>query len=482
MAIEKLYFIISILVVGAFSLTLSSCGDDEDPIIDPVPMDCDDGCEYTVDTWDETTGQCVFTLTAPDCDDNDASTMDSYNETNCTCVNTPVGTTTNTMFTVDSYSQESVQEELILMEDGDTLTFGPGTFSFTNTLSLDDKRKVLIIGAGMDETILDFSGQTAGADGFKITADSTIIANFTILNASGDALKAKDCNYISFINVGTVWDGEASQDNGAYGLYPVSCTHVLIDGCFAKGASDAGIYVGQTDKVIVKNSTADNNVAGIEIENTKNADVFDNVMTNNTGGLVIFDLPGLPAGQGSHCRAFNNTIEGNNFKNFAPAGNIVGQVPPGTGVMIMGAKNVEVFANTITNNNLMSVGIVDYQVLTTFTGATWDDPNYVTYPRGVHIHENMITRTNECPSELNPIGFILSSLFTGCEIPEILWDGVTDPAELTGDNSVCVQNSGSVINLDLGNYPGNQNMVPDYDGFDCTRDPLPPVEVLAPTL
>ena len=42
---------------------------------------------------------------------------------------------------------------------------------------------------------------------------------------------------------------------------------VLVDGVVAIGASDAGIYVGQSRNVVVKNSRAEYNVAGIEIGN-----------------------------------------------------------------------------------------------------------------------------------------------------------------------------------------------------------------------
>ena len=63
---------------------------------------------------------------------------------------------------------------------------------------------------------------------------------------------------------------------------------VLIDGCVAIGASDAGIYVGQSQNIIVKNSIAQYNVAGIEIENSFYADVFDNLTSHNTGGILVF--------------------------------------------------------------------------------------------------------------------------------------------------------------------------------------------------
>ena len=107
--------------------------------------------------------------------------------------------------------------------------------------------------------------------------------------------------------------------------YPVESKNVLIDGCIVIGASDAGIYVGQSQNIIVRNSRAEFNVAGIEIENSYFADVYNNIATNNTGGILVFDLPGLPQQGGHHVRVFKNRSVGNNTDNFAPEGNIVGK-------------------------------------------------------------------------------------------------------------------------------------------------------------
>jgi len=53
----------------------------------------------------------------------------------------------------------------------------------------------------------------------------------------------------------------------------------------AIAAADAGSYVGQSKNVIVRNNRAESNVAGIEIENTQGADVYDNVAVDNTGAF-----------------------------------------------------------------------------------------------------------------------------------------------------------------------------------------------------
>jgi parallel beta-helix repeat protein len=49
----------------------------------------------------------------------------------------------------------------------------------------------------------------------------------------------------------------------------VQSTNVLIDKCSVSGTSDSGIYVGQSQHVVVRNNTVFDNVAGIEIDNTQ---------------------------------------------------------------------------------------------------------------------------------------------------------------------------------------------------------------------
>src|SRR3546814_1386139 len=91
-----------------------------------------------------------------------------------------------------------------------------------------------------------------------------------------------------------LWTGGPSTDNGAYGLYPVQVDNVLIEDSVVKGASDAGIYVGQSTNIIVRNNRAEGNVAGIEIENSTGADVYGNTTTGKTGGILVFKIGRAP--------------------------------------------------------------------------------------------------------------------------------------------------------------------------------------------
>ena len=71
--------------------------------------------------------------------------------------------------------------------------------------------------------------------------EKSCMQDFSIQNAKGDAIKVKGVTNIKFLRVKTEWTNGPSQENGAYGLYPVESTNVLIDGCVAIGASDACI-------------------------------------------------------------------------------------------------------------------------------------------------------------------------------------------------------------------------------------------------
>ncbi len=317
-------------------------------------------------------------------------------------------------------SQERLQEALILANPGDIIQLTTGIYNFEDSLSLDVDG-VTIQGDGHENTILNFSDQKSGAQGLMVTSNKVLLKNFAVLDAKGDAIKVKGSDGISFINVRTEWSGGPKSSNGAYGLYPVESKNVLIDGCIAIGASDAGIYVGQSENIVVRNSIAKFNVAGIEIENSYYADVYDNTAEDNTGGILVFDLPGLPQQGGHDVRVFNNSIVHNNTDNFAPEGNIVGEVPRGTGIIIMANSNVEIFSNRIDDHETVGIAVVSY--INDDDSDDFTDSGYYPHPKSVQIHNNEISRSGSNPDLDKDIASILYEISDG-DMPDIFWDGV----------------------------------------------------------
>jgi parallel beta-helix repeat protein len=383
----------------------------------------------------------------------------------------------------DDY-REKAQEALVNMESGDTLHFKQGTYSFDQQLSVSGKTGIVIRGEGRENTILDFSGQVSGAQGILATDMTDVIfADLTVQDMPGDGIKAKDCDGISFIRVGAVYSAGADPNNGAYGLYPVTSNDVLLEACYVTGASDAGIYVGQSEQVHVRDCFVELNVAGIEIENCINSDVYDNRAERNTGGILVFDLPGLPViKNGTTCRVFNNTLERNNTINFAPEGNIVGNVPEGTGVMILSAAEVEVFDNSIVNCNIMGVGIVSFVALDSLGAAVSTDPEFDEYCYNIHVHNNSFTRA---PSD--PFGgffaLLLSGVYADAGIaPDIIWDGVINPDVPLSEQKICHHDNGGAqfADLDLVNTFAGIEANPANN--DCTMSALPETALDAPEL
>ncbi len=315
----------------------------------------------------------------------------------------------------DGDFQENLQEALILAESGTIIQLPKGKFNMLTALSLD-VADITLRGAGMDATVLSFAGQVAGSEGLLVTSDGVWLEGFAVEDTPGDGIKAKGVDRISFKDIRVEWTNGPAATNGAYGLYPVESTNVLIDGALVKGASDAGIYVGQSQHIIVRNSRAEYNVAGIEIENSYFADVFNNVAMHNTGGILVFDLPNLPQMGGHSVRVFNNKSVNNDTANFAPEGNIVATVPRGTGLLIMANNNVEVFGNEFAENASANVLLAAYP-------REYNDDNYNPLPRGIYVYDNTYGRAGWDPDK--DVKELIAPL-TGLPVPDIVWDGAVD--------------------------------------------------------
>lgn len=152
-----------------------------------------------------------------------------------------------------------------------------------------------------------------------MNASDVTVEDLAIEDIKGDAVKINQGKNIVIRRVRVEWTNGPDNANGAYGLYPVQTENTLIEDSVAIGASDAGIYVGQSRNVIVRNNRAEFNVAGIEIENTIGADVYGNVATNNTGGVLVFNMPYLTQ-PGHTTRIYENQIFANNYENFGTEG------------------------------------------------------------------------------------------------------------------------------------------------------------------
>lgn len=381
--------------------------------------------------------------------------------------------------------ENDILSKFLLAKDSTVIELDEGHFTLTQSLLLDGVNNLIIKGAGTNKTVLNFKGQTKGAEGIRITNCNNItLQDFTVENAKGDNIKVMDTDGITFKNMEASWTGKVSEKNGAYAFYPVLCNNVLIDNCRAIGSADAGIYVGQSNNVIISNNDAFYNVAGIESENSKNVKIYGNKAYENTAGILVFDLPGLTQ-YGANIEVYNNQSYNNNTKNFAAKGAIVGQVPAGTGGLVLATDDVYFHDNIFKDNKTTSLSIASYILIYELgkrdkknesddseqAGSSarqvdkfLEDKYYNPYPRNIKIGANTYSNKHYFPTINNDFGKILM-FKKPLKTVDVLWDGVVAP---DAPYTICFENGNeniSFFSLDVLN--DFKNATSDVSGFMC---------------
>ncbi len=367
--------------------------------------------------------------------------------------------------------ESRVRQAFSLAQPGTTFEFGAGTFALTRGLGVTASH-ITVRGQGPGQTILDFSTASA-AEAILATGNEFTIADIGIFDPPGDGVKTVGVDGVLMHRVNVVWLSDADPTNGPYGLYPVLSSNILIEGCYVRGAEDAGIYVGQSMNVKVKNNWAEFNVAGIEIENTINAEVSWNVATENTAGILVFDLTGLSQA-GHSVSVHHNWSYNNNGPNFGSG--VVGLVPPGTGLLVLSTDDVEIYENQIHDNITAGIAVLSYDL----TLLPYDPAVFDPYPETIFIHDNVMQNNGTSPQ--GTIGQVIALQFGfGAPIPDIVWDRNMNPALVQPDGELppalkfCVQNNGAATIGTLAPPPSGDRF--DVTPYDCTHTPVPRVQI-----
>jgi len=272
---------------------------------------------------------------------------------------------------------ESIQAAVDSAQPGDIVSVMPGTYHEEVMVQTESLTLQGVV-AGDRRPVLD--GENRRANGVLGVGSYFSLSGFMVENYTSNGATVQGIT-------GVVIRDVITANTGEYGVFPILSTDVLIENCVASGVIDTGLYVGQSRDIVVRDSEAFGNVSGVEIENSVNAVVENNYLHDNTGGLLVFLLPGKTAAEGSGTRVVNNRIENNNLANFARPEMTVALVPAGTGLLIMSADTTDVTGNVFKDNKSYAVALV---ALTDFPGffgdrAEWDVP---TRPDGNWIHGN----------------------------------------------------------------------------------------------
>ncbi len=260
---------------------------------------------------------------------------------------------------------ESIQAAVAAASEGDVIRVYPGTYSETVYIDKDD---LVISGVVIDGAWPVMEGNKELNDAILYSGNDITIEHLQIQHYKGNAIMGQAGNNFLI-------RGNNIIDTGIYGIFPEFGENGLITHNVLSGIEDAAIYVGMCDYIHVTHNEVFDNVAGIEIENTRHSIVENNYVHDNTGGILVFITPGLPIKTTFDTIVRNNFVVDNNTPNFGIPGSTVSGIPAGTGILNMAGDQTTIEGNVITGNKTIGILITDHMNAPNVTLDPEADPN-----------------------------------------------------------------------------------------------------------
>lgn len=427
---------------------------------------------------------------------------------------------------------------MVQARPGDTIEFDCGFYDLQAGLQLIGTENITIKGCGKDKTVLSFRNSPNNEGILSTNLRGLLVEGLTVADTKANGIELRSTKFGTLRDVRTIWSssfGNADEDtitadnyaekiqvactqptrqdpnrtfpesgtftnftssdkftdspdytvslkSGKYGIYPVKSENILVEDAESIGASDAGIYVGQTIKAIIRKSRTAFNVFGFEIENVQEGMYEDNLAECNTAGFLVYDLTGLTH-HGKRTIVRRNVARNNNTYNYAQPGSIVAQVPRGSGFITLAYDRIDIYDNVFEEHDTASIILTSYNLLDNGDQNS-GDKRMDGYSEAVRIWNNTFKNSgNVLPdpnfeliaeSQGNDVASILPML-VGLKVaagkvqsfqpPEyrgahIVWDGLIDP-ELT-DCPYPVDNNGDPIPADPATgKPESGNQYPE---------------------
>jgi parallel beta-helix repeat protein len=281
----------------------------------------------------------------------------------------------------------TIQAAVDMAQPGDKVRVPPGTYRENVRVTKDN----ITIRGGPD-AIMDGTGLT-GNTGIRVApaALGTRINGFTL---SGLTIQNYSRNGVLLLRVDNfhITDG-TYIDNKEYGIFPIQSSGGVVDFNSVSGSHDAGIYVGQSNDVVIKKNQARDCTIGIEIENCSNIDVLKNTAKGNSIGIVVQLRPGLGVTVTSDITVIGNRLIANNRANpVTDPDELLSLLPSGIGFLNVGGDNVLVRINTVSRNN--TAGIIVAQLPPVVAAL---DQRINPFPDNNEIRDNVALQNGDDP-------------------------------------------------------------------------------------
>ena len=304
--------------------------------------------------------------------------------------------------TITVQDGETIQQAVDRARPGDTILIPYGIYNQRVVVDISDVTLEGIPNDAGEFPILDGEGKLT--EGVIASSNNFTVGNLHVRNYTDNGVIIEGSRNIRFHDI-------KAENTGTYGIYPVRSTGVIVERVEVSGADDAGIYAGQSEDVIVRDSVVYGNVLGIEIENTLGAEVYDNHVYDNTLGILVVLLPQLTSKISADTLVRDNLVEANNHENFAPGG-FARDAPAGTGILLVATDYCEVTNNTVKDNKTVGVAVFS----STRSGAfDLDELDIGPLPENNWIHDNSYENNGTDPDP--------ATRDLGVPGADIIWDG-----------------------------------------------------------
>jgi parallel beta-helix repeat protein len=191
--------------------------------------------------------------------------------------------------------------------------------------------------------------------------DGVEIKGFAVNGFAGSGIATA---YVTNFNI----ENNVTSNMKDMGIWPTLSANGQVKKNIAYGTIDSALWVEASENVRVINNELYDSPTGLEVTISKDITMENNNIHDNTVGIGLYHPAGAgldpaiwPTYEYGNWSVANNDVHHNNNENPANGG-LTGELPPGIGVLISGASNIEVKQNRIEMNNIFGVAMIDWCV------------------------------------------------------------------------------------------------------------------------
>jgi len=318
---------------------------------------------------------------------------------------TPVGAKSVTV-----HPGESIQAAVDAASPNDTVKVLPGAYTETSVgpaavrvtkplkliakSKLPDEKVRILPGPGQNHGIVAEPANEGDPDINGLTIQGFTIEGFPNMGI-----------WLRHVDKFTI-EGNESINNLENGIWPTLSANGEVKKNVSYGSLDSALWVEASENVRILENELYNSPTGLEITVSNDIHMEGNDVHDNVVGIGLYHPSGAglppqdwPSQPFRNWTVKDNDVYDNNLTN-PVSGGLVGALPSGGGVLVLGVDTVDLQDNRVKNNNFFGIAMVDYCIAVDGTDNSCENnpPFYTdTSPDGNRIVDNEVTGNGSDP-------------------------------------------------------------------------------------